>query len=75
MLAEKNIINGICPRSVVQLKERLEESCFRHLQTRRGCSEAHISIFKNAYLGTPLRSKGFENRKTRIEWCILAHNR
>jgi len=73
-LAEKNIINGICPRSVVQLKERLEEPCFRQLQIRRGSTEARISIFKNAYLGTPLRSKGFENRKTRIEWCILAHN-
>ena len=65
-LAEKNIINGICPRSVVQLKERLEEPCFRQLQTRRGSTEARISIFKNAYLGTPLRSKGFENRKTQI---------
>jgi hypothetical protein len=72
--AEKNITNGICPRSVVQLKERLEDPYFRQLQTRRGSTEARISIFKNAYLGKPLRSKGFENRKTRIEWCILAHN-
>ena len=73
-LAAKNIANGICPRSVVQLKERLEDPYFCQLQTRRGSTEARISIFKNAYLGTPLRSKGFENRKTRIEWCILAHN-
>ena len=73
-LAKKTIVNGICPRSVVQLKERLEDPYFRQLQTRRGSTEARISIFKNAYLGTPLRSKGFENRKTRIEWCILAHN-
>ena len=72
--AEKKITNGICPRSVVQLKERLEDPYFRQLQTRRGSTEARISIFKNAYLGIPLRSKGFENRKTRIEWCILAHN-
>ena len=73
-LAQKNIANGICPRSVVQLKERLEDPYFCQLQTRRGSTEARISIFKNAYLGTPLRSKGFNNRKTRIEWCILAHN-
>jgi hypothetical protein len=73
-LAKKTIANGICPRSVVQLKDRLEDPSFRRLQTRRGSTEARISIFKNAYLGTPLRSKGFENRKTRIEWCILAHN-
>ncbi|MBI9097927.1 MAG: hypothetical protein JEY91_05595, partial [Spirochaetaceae bacterium] len=31
-------------------------------------------IFKNAYLGKPLRSKGFNHRKVRIEWCILSHN-
>ena len=73
-LAEKNIANGICPRSVVQLKERLDDPCFRQLQTRRGSTEARISIFKNAYLGIPLRSKGFDHRKTRIEWCVLAHN-
>ena len=73
-LASKNIVNGICPRSVVLLKERLEDPSFRQLQTRRGSTEARISIFKNTFLGTPLRSKGFKNRKTRIEWCILAHN-
>ena len=73
-LAEIDIDNGICPRSVVLFKERLEDPYFRQLQTRRGSTEARISIFKNAYLGTPLRSKGFANRKTRIEWCILAHN-
>ena len=73
-LEKEKIINGICPRSVVQLKERLEDPYFRQLQTRRGSTEARISIFKNAYLGTPLRSKGFENRRIRIEWCVLAHN-
>ena len=73
-LEEEEIINGICPRSVVQLQERLEDDNFRRLQTRRGSTEARISIFKNAYLGAPLRSKGFEHRKIRIEWCILAHN-
>ena len=73
-LEGKNITNGICPRSVASLKERLEDDYFRQLQTRRGSTEARISIFKNSYLGTPLRSKGFENRKIRIEWCILAHN-
>ena len=73
-LEKENIFNGICPRSVVSLKERLEDEYFRQLQVRRGSTEARIGIFKNAFLGAPLRSKGFENRKTRIEWCILAHN-
>jgi hypothetical protein len=72
--AEKNITNGICPRSVVLLKEKLEDPSFRQLQTRRGSTEARISIFKNAFLGTPLRSKGFENRKPALSGARLAHN-
>ena len=39
-----------------------------------GCEKSRIGIFKNADLGTPLRSTGFENCKTRLEWCILAYN-
>lgn len=73
-LNELNLINGICPRSVRALKEKLEDEKFCLLQKRRGSTEGRIGLFKNAYLGTPLRSKGFANRKTRIEWCILGHN-
>ena len=73
-LKEQTIFNAICPRSVPSLKERLEDDEFCRLQKRRAATEARIGIFKNAYLGTPLRSKGFKNRKTRLEWCILAHN-
>jgi DnaJ-domain-containing protein 1 len=69
-----SIVNAICPRSMPQLKEKLKDEEFCRLQKRRGGTEARIGIFKNAYLGTPLRSKGFKNRRTRIEWCILAHN-
>ena len=68
------IVNAICPRSVPLLVEKLEDEEFCRLQTRRGGTEARIGIFKNAYLGSPLRSKGFKNRRMRIEWCILAHN-
>jgi len=73
-LKEQAIFNAICPRSVPSLKERLEDDEFCRLQKRRAATEARIGIFKNAYLGAPLRSKGFENRKTRLEWCVLAHN-
>lgn len=73
-LEELGIINAICPRSVPLLQEKLEDESFCRLQKRRGATEARIGIFKNAYLGTPLRSKGFKNRTIRIEWCILAHN-
>ena len=73
-LEELSIINAICPRSVPMLKEKLEDEGFCALQKRRGSTEGRIGIFKNAYLGSPLRSKGYENRKTRIQWCILGHN-
>lgn len=73
-LEELDIINAICPKSVPLLQEKLEDEDFCCLQKRRGATEARIGIFKNAYLGTPLRSKGFKNRRVRVEWCILAHN-
>jgi hypothetical protein len=71
---ELDIFNAICPRSVPALQERLEDDEFCRFQTRRGSTEGRIAIFKNAYLGAILRSKGYEHRKTRIEWCILGHN-
>lgn len=73
-LEELDIINAICPKSVPMLKEKLKDDLFCCFQKRRGGTEARIGIFKNAYLGKPLRSKGFKNRKIRIEWCVLAHN-
>jgi hypothetical protein len=73
-LERMNIINAICPRSVSDLETKLEDETFCRLQKRRGATEARIGIFKNAYLGKPLKSKGFKNRKLRIEWCILSHN-
>jgi IS5 family transposase len=73
-LEELHVVNAICPRSIPQLQEQLEDEEFCRLQKRRGGTEARIGIFKNAYLGKPLRSQGFKNRKVRIEWCILSHN-
>jgi hypothetical protein len=74
VLEELDIINATCPRSVPALREKLEDEQFCLLQTRRGATEGRIGIFKNAYLGTPLRSQGFEHRKIRITWCVLGHN-
>jgi len=68
------IFNAICPKSVLALETKLEDERFRQMQTRRASTEARIAILGNNYLGNPLRSKGFKNRNTRIEWCILAHN-
>jgi len=73
-LEEIGIINAICPRSVPLMIEKLEDDIFCILQKRRAGTEARVGIFKNAYLGNPLRSKGFENRQIRIEWSVLTHN-
>ena len=74
VLEDIQAINAICPRSVAVLREKLEDETFCALQKRRAQTEGRIGIFKNAYLGTPLKSKGFLHRKMRMTWCILAHN-
>ena len=74
VLDTENIINTICPRSVSEFEKQLQDPEFRADQQRRGATEARIAIFKNGYLGRPMRSKGFANRKTHVAWCVLAHN-
>jgi len=74
VLEELGIFNSLCPRSVAALHEKLEDEGFCLLQKRRGATEGRIGLFKNAYLGSPFRSKGHAHRKIRITWCILGHN-
>jgi hypothetical protein len=74
VLENLSVFNGICPKSPIQLQEKLEDETFCLLQKRRGSTEGRIGIFKNAYLGNPMRSKCFEHRKLRITWSILGHN-
>ena len=50
------------------------EEEFVALQTRRSQTEAWIGIFKNVFVGRPLRAKGFENRKRAVAWAVLAYN-
>ena len=73
-LTSENIFNGICPKAPAALAERTEEPRFMELQRRRGQTEGRISIFKNVYLGRPLRSKGFEHKRNTVAWCVLTHN-
>lgn len=73
-LETENIFNGICPKAPAVLAERTTEPRFMELQRRRGQTEARIGIFKNAYLGRPLRSKGFEHKRNTVAWCVLTHN-
>jgi len=74
VLDAEEITNSICPRSVSLFEDRLQNPDFRHDQQRRGATEARIAIFKNDYLGRPMRSKGFANREVHLAWCVLTHN-
>jgi hypothetical protein len=73
-LQENGIYNAICPRSPKQLQEKLSDPIFLSLQTRRSQTEARIGIFKNVFLGKPLRSRITAHKKTAITWCVLTHN-
>jgi hypothetical protein len=73
-LEKPGIANAICPKSPARLREKPEDETFCLLQKRRGAAEGRIGLFKNACLGTPPRSKGFEHRGVRLTWCILGHN-
>jgi len=73
-LEKDGVYNAICPRSVVELRQRMKENEFVRLQTRRAQTEPRLAIFKNGFLGRPLRSKGFAHRENRVAWAVLTHN-
>lgn len=68
------IYNGICPRSPHLLQERARSWKFKKLQRRRAQTEGRVGILKNAFLGQPMRSKGFEHRELTVTWTVLVHN-
>jgi hypothetical protein len=70
----QGIYNGLCPRDPRDLKKRMKESDFVALQQRRSQTEARISIFKNSFLGAPLKSKGYTNQNLEVAWSVLTHN-
>ena len=73
-LNEKEIFNATCPKNPSQLQERLKDERFKASQTRRSQTEGRIGIFKNVFLGRPLRSKITLNKRHAINWSILSHN-
>ncbi|MGH9857294.1 MAG: transposase, partial [Acidobacteriota bacterium] len=74
LLAGQEIYDGICPKEPAQLKQRMKEERFAQIQRRRSQSEGRIGIFKNGFLGRPLRAKGFERRELAVSWQVLTHN-
>ena len=73
-LLKRNIYNGICPRSVKDLKNKRKSSKFQSLQRRRAQTEARIAILKNVFLGNPIKRRGFKNRELQVGWGVLSHN-
>jgi hypothetical protein len=74
LLKSKGIYNAICPKNPQILKQRLNEKNFVSIQKRRGQTEGRIAIFKNVFLGRPLRARKFGHRELSIAWNVLAHN-
>jgi IS5 family transposase len=73
-LKANNIYNATCPRDPEQLKRKLKDPIFISLQTRRSQTEARVGIFKNVFLGSPLRSRKITYKRQAINWCVLTHN-
>ena len=73
-LEREELFNGVCPRDPALLKQRLQEVKFVALQKRRSQTEGRIGIFKNVFLGRPMKAKGFENRQRSLAWAVMAHN-
>jgi hypothetical protein len=75
MLEKRGIGNGLCPRNVSELAEKLtHEEGFREGLKRRAATEGRIGIFKNVFLGRQLLAKGFEHRELAVGWAVLTHN-
>lgn len=74
MLQGKNIFDATCPRSPKQLEERMNDPIFAQLQARRSQTEARIGIFKNVFLGKPLKNKSFMSKQMAVGWCVITHN-
>ena len=74
LLKARDIYDGICPKPPARLKERMAEERFVQLQRRRSQTEGRIGIFKNGFLGRPMRAKGFEHRDLAVNWQVLTHN-
>jgi IS5 family transposase len=75
LLEKLGIGNGLCPRNVSELADKLtNQQGFRAGLKRRAATEGRIGIFKNVFLGRRLLAKGFEHRQLAVGWAVLTHN-
>lgn len=73
-LEARGTFSAICPRSPGALRTALQEPRFAQAQRRRAQTEARVAIFKNEFLGRPLRAEGFANRSLAVAWGVLTHD-
>lgn len=74
LLESAGIGNGICPKSPAALRKKMADEDYAAGQRRRASTEGRIGLFKNNFLGNPMRNKGFESRKRAVAWGVLAHD-
>jgi hypothetical protein len=65
---------GLCPRDPRALRQAMKDERFAQAQRRRAQTEARVAIFKNEFLGRPMRSEGFQNRALQVAWGVLTHD-
>jgi IS5 family transposase len=73
-LEGRGTFSGLCPRDPRALREAMKDQRFAQAQHRRAQTEARVAIFKNEFLGRPMRAEGFENRALQVAWGVLTHN-
>jgi len=73
-LEERGTFSAICPRQPQALRAAMQEERFAQAQRRRAQTEARVAIFKNEFLGRPMRSEGFANRHLQVAWGVLTHD-
>ena len=74
LLAERDIINAVCPRSIPAMMEVLKDKDIRSRLKRRASTEALIATIKNVYLKGKIRAKGFTSQHRLIAQAIMTHN-
>jgi hypothetical protein len=73
-LEERGTFAGLCPRDPRALREAMKDEHFAQAQRRRAQTEGRIAIFKNEFLGRPMRAEGFANRALQVAWGVLTHD-
>ena len=74
-LEAQGIFNGLCPKNVTTLSERLkQEPQLRVGLKRRASTEARVKILTHDFMGETPKAKGFTHRQMIVGWAVFTHN-